>query len=274
MIYVCYHKKYPIVQNALMKPIHVGKALSQIDLDMIGDDTGDNISAKNPYFCELTATYWIWKNTQDDIVGLCHYRRFFNLTGNDTKAHAITDDFALKYGLTKEKVNELLTDYDIILPKYKVSKKNPIALYENYKKAHVISDMDLVLEIIKEKYPKQYQVAYNTLHHSLSGYYANMLITHKPIFDDYAKWLFDILFEVEKRIQSDVLKRDVYQQRVYGFLSERMMTVYMALHPELKIKEMPMLFIEEDERKWRKYQFRRFRRNLFKKLKGILWWKK
>ena len=97
-----------------------------------------------------------------------------------------------------------------------------------------------------------------------------MLVAKKEVFDAYAEWLFDILFEVEKRIQKDVEKRDTYQKRVYGFLSERLMTIYIDLHPELKVKEVPVIFIEENKKKWRKYIFRYWKRkllNIFKKEK-------
>jgi hypothetical protein len=43
-----------------------------------------------------------------------------------------------------------------------------------------------------------------------------------------------------------------------------MMTVWIALHPELKIKEVPIVFIEENKKRWRKYLFRRWRSNIFK----------
>jgi len=54
-----------------------GNALQAAGVGFIGDDSGQNISARNPYYSELTGIYWAWKNTRQDVVGSCHYRRFF-----------------------------------------------------------------------------------------------------------------------------------------------------------------------------------------------------
>ena len=47
---------------------------------MLHDDEGENISDKNPMYCELTAQYWAWKNLDADYYGFCHYRRYFNFS--------------------------------------------------------------------------------------------------------------------------------------------------------------------------------------------------
>ena len=57
-------------------PLFVGRN-GRDNFGYCSDDNGDNISSKNPYFCELTGLYWIWKQSKADIIGLCHYRRYF-----------------------------------------------------------------------------------------------------------------------------------------------------------------------------------------------------
>lgn len=57
---IAMHKPYPVPQSDIYLPIHVGAALHPDVLpDIQGDNTGDNISTLNPYFCELTALYWL-----------------------------------------------------------------------------------------------------------------------------------------------------------------------------------------------------------------------
>ena len=62
-IFSVFHKDYAQPNCDFIKPIQVGKALTGVDLGFLKDDTGENISAKNPTFCEATALYWIWKNS-------------------------------------------------------------------------------------------------------------------------------------------------------------------------------------------------------------------
>ncbi|MDE6435176.1 MAG: DUF4422 domain-containing protein, partial [Lachnospiraceae bacterium] len=92
-ILVACHKADPAIrQDDIYMPIQVGKALHpELDLGFQGDDTGDNISEKNGSYCELTAMYWAWKNLPKDvdIVGLCHYRRYFNLNSRTPREHIV-----------------------------------------------------------------------------------------------------------------------------------------------------------------------------------------
>ena len=75
-VIVAAHKPYRMPQDSMYLPLQVGRAVADQDLGWQGDNTGDNISLKNPYYCELTGLYWAWKNLKADAIGLVHYRRF------------------------------------------------------------------------------------------------------------------------------------------------------------------------------------------------------
>lgn len=53
--------------------------------------------------------------------------------------------------------------------------------------------------------------------------------------------IFSILFELEKRI---TIPNDPYQARVFGFISERLMNMYVY-HNNLKIKHVPIYQITD-----------------------------
>jgi hypothetical protein len=144
-------------------------------------------------------------------------------------------------------------------------RKDGKSVYDVYKQDHVQTDMDLILEIIKKKYPKMSKIADELINYSTQIYPCNIMIARKALFDKYATWLFDILFEVEKHIQKDVLTRNKYQKRVYGFLSERMMRVFVEYEKQnggIKIKEVPMLYEENNKIKWLKYKLKHNKRKL------------
>lgn len=248
VIYCCYHKLMPLLRSDIVQPIHVGRACSSLRLPMMGDDTGDSISERNPYWCELTALYWMWKNEGDEVVGLTHYRRLFNLKDDRTRAWIGKDADVSRFGLTQSRVDELLADADIILPKKMTlvdgSETAVCTVYEHYKKYHHIEDLELTIRIVLEKHPEAEEVLKHVIDTETQGYWTNLFITSRPLFESYAAWLFDILFEVEHHLQPQLASRDNYQKRVYGFLSERLFNVWLALHPEIRICEMPTLFLE------------------------------
>ena len=264
-LYICYHKSFPEPDGEIFQPIQVGKKIAETALPMIGDDTGDNISEKNLSFCELTATYWIWKNVREDIVGLFHYRRYLNLRTKDTKFHRFSDDFAETYGLRAEHIKKLLKQYDVLLPVQlpRRIKDNRPSVYQGYAAEHVAADMDCMLDILAQKYPEMKETAEKVLKDGKQSYMTNILVARKELFDEYAAWLFDILFEVERLSQEDVASRDSYQRRAYGFLAERMMKIFIAYKQQtvgLKVAEFPMLYYETDAIKWFKYQWKHWLR--------------
>ena len=82
-IVVATHKKYRMPKDPLYLPVHVGAEGKKdakgnpLDFGYQKDNEGDNISIKNPRYCELTGIYWAWKNLDSDYIGLVHYRRYF-----------------------------------------------------------------------------------------------------------------------------------------------------------------------------------------------------
>ncbi len=228
-IFIAYHKQFPIINTRCLIPIQVGRILSDEKLNMIGDDTGDNISVKNPNYCELTALYWMWKNVQADYYGLFHYRRFFNFKNtNDRFFLNFSNKTCKKFGWTDEDITRYCMNYDVVsAPLYDVhppneSNKN-ISVYELFNISHNITDLDKTINIIKTKYPDYLKTAEEYLSQKKSSYF-NMVIMKKEIFQNYCEWLFSILFELENRIS---ISKNEYQSRVFGFIGERLLNIYL-----------------------------------------------
>ena len=207
-VLVATHKKYKMPEDKLYLPIHVG-AEGKEDLGYQKDNEGENISIKNPYYCELTGLYWAWKNLKADYIGLCHYRRYFTMSKKQYK----TEEEKFQNVLTYEQADKLLDNIDILLTKKR--KYYIESLYSHYKHTMHIETLDLAGEIIKEKYPKYYK-EYENLKKRTWGHMFNMFIMKKEEFDKYCEWMFSILFELEKRI--DYKKYDSFHAIFFGLV--------------------------------------------------------
>ena len=238
-VYVCQHKEYPMLDSECVTNIHAGKAISKKQLGIIGDDTGDSISERNASFCELTVLYWIWKNSKDNIVGLMHYRRFFNF--GRRRIFYLPKKHPESCKITYQNLSRIFEEFDVVLPEKNSIRPNIRTQYSEY---HYIEDLDLCLDIIEKEFPDMYDTAKETLNANKAHLY-NMLIARKDIFDEYCHFLFTVLFKVEKTISKKLEKRDKYNQRVFGFLAERLLNIFFnykqAAHGEqLHIKEVPV----------------------------------
>ncbi len=239
-ILVCSHNQNVENENSTFFPIQVGKELSDITLDMQGDNTGDNISSKNKNYCELTGMYWAWRNLDDyDYIGLCHYRRYFSFSskGINRKPFFIIKEKELKSKkIVCGDVDSLMADCDVVLPRRLIFQKS---LKRYYCKVHYTKDYNTLKEVVGELYP-DYTAAFDHImehNNKVSSY--NMFIMSKSEFKKYSEWLFDILFEVEAR--TDISTYDIYQARIYGYMAERLLNVYVYQN-KLKVKYLPVLF--------------------------------
>ena len=86
-IIIATHRQYPILEDDNYLPVFAGAAGSDLNLPYQRDDEGENISAKNRYYSELTAMYWAYKNLKADYIGLCHYHRYMDLKHVDIQRY-------------------------------------------------------------------------------------------------------------------------------------------------------------------------------------------
>ena len=236
VILVILHKSYALPKlPVIYQPIQVGTG-SMIDPAFLRDNDGDHIAEKNASFCELTALYWAWKNLDADILGLCHYRRFL---GSPRSA-------VLRAGTNKEdqildrsQAESLLKDYDLILPKkrhYWIETRE-----SQYAHAHHAEDLQCVEQILSERYP-DYMPEWKWMLGTRSGHICNMFVMRRDMADQYCSWLFDILFEAERRL--DITSYSDNDRRVFGFLGERLLDVWVRKNG-LRYVEVPTINLEK-----------------------------
>ena len=263
VVYVAFHRAGKIISNDKMyRSLQVGKKSSHIELSMLNDADGENISYKNSIYSELTGWYWIWKNTKHDYVGISHYRRYFTIV-KPSPIRKIGNFFLFfagqrlkRYGLifvnseerwrdkilTKQQAEDLMQQYDVVLP---IKKRFPYTVYEQYKRRHNEKDIILTRQIISEL-QSDYLEAFDKTFASKEMYSFNMFIFKRKIFEEYMNWLFEILFELEKRAEIDF--NDNYQKRVCAFMSERLQTVWLNKNSHLKSKELFVLYFKKQKK--------------------------
>lgn len=211
---VAAHKQFPMPKKDGYMPVLVGAVRNyRPEINYQRDDDGENISVKNPNYNELTAVYWAWKNLKDvDAVGLVHYRRFFF----DSKPYSLENVISIK------KVNQLLQKYDVILPK----KRNYYieTNYSHYIHAHHKEPLDRTREVIAKEYPN-YLPAFDKVMGKRGAHMFNMFIMKRDVFESYCNFMFNVLGKLEKHI--DISKYSVQEARVYGYISELLMDVWL-----------------------------------------------
>ena len=210
--------------------IHAGHAIAKNDFGYLGDDTGDNISRLNRYLNEITAIYWMWKNTSHAIIGLCHYRRFFTADG--------------KNFLTEAQARKILRGCDVV-----VVKENFFALTQHELKTLICGDdLNAFVEEIFRKHIARRQPDYLDAFDYVSGSFAEfmyeMFITRRKIFDAYCEWLFSFVIDVTEEVLAKTNLADIDNPRKYraiGLISERLMTAWLMKN-SLRLKALPVIF--------------------------------
>ena len=225
MIYIVSHKRVVLPTMKGYRPIQVGGATDDFP-GFIRDNTGDNIADKNASFCELTALYWIWKNTDDPCKGLVHYRRFFGSRPFSSSPKDILGIDALM---------RMLEDHDVVAARP--------AVYHVCARDQLLMDcctrvtFDRLRATVEELFP-DYLADFDAFFAGNRASQYNMMYCRAALFDAYCAWLFPILFRLEDQV--DLSGANAYQRRLYGFLSERLMNVWTR-HNGLKVRHVPVV---------------------------------
>lgn len=239
-IMIIMHKPYPPAEDGIYLPILVGAAGKE-NIEAIPnatrDDTGENISEENPYFCELTGLYWAWKNLEADYIGLVHYRRYFKGKGKGDKRNKV---------LRRDRLEKLLQTHSVILPKKR--KYYIETLYSHY--AHTMSgvQLDIAREIVSARTP-EYLPAFDKVMKQRSGHMFNMFVMRRDLFDHYCEWLFPILFELKDRVDKTGMSE--FELRFCGRVSEILLNVWLRRMEETNvlskkdIVQLPVIYMEK-----------------------------
>lgn len=251
-IFVCAHKSVNLhVKNESYKLLSVGNNSELHGDNIYRDDSGDNISNLNGFYCELTGLYWLWKNYQlKDWVGICHYRRFFDFIENVPNMDEEDCDVMLA------------TPLQVSAP-----------LYKQYSICHNSKDMDVINNLLFSKYNVPIDVINDVFFNQTYLYPCNMFIMRKEHFKEYCSFIFNILQDLLNTYKLNTMEDIVnhvennkknylksfypnntveYQSRFGGFLSERLLNLWIKCKG-LKIKtcniiETESKYINDDKK--------------------------
>lgn len=217
---VATHKSYRMPSDPMYLPLHVGAALHpDVCEGMTGDDTGDNISQRNPFYCELTGLYWMWKNNHAAYKGLVHYRRHLATT-NLWRRLTARDRFDRIVGA--EEMSRLLRDNDIVVAKrrnYYIE-----TVYSHYAHTFHAVQFDECRGVLGDMCP-EYVPAWDRLMKARGAHIFNMFVMSAERFDEYCAWMFPVLFELERRL--DPALYNAFHARYLGRVSERLLDPWL-----------------------------------------------
>lgn len=233
---VAAHKPYRMPDDPVYLPLHVGRALHPENVaamgpGFVGDDTGDNISALNTQYSELTGLWWMWRNDNADYKGLVHYRRHF-ATADSVRKHA-RDRFDRI--ATEKDFRSALAEAPVIVPKRRDYVIETVGSHYEHTMAGAVDQIAAVRKVVGEMQPSYS----DALEKQLSGTRAhifNMMVMRSDLLDGYCSWLFPLLSEVTKRL--DPAQYDAFGARYPGRVSEWLLDVWLKTN-EVPYIEMP-----------------------------------
>ena len=140
-----------------------------------------NIDSLNPWYCEGTALYYLWKHSKSEVVGLEHYRRHFHINSKPIKTKDIKD---------------ILSKYDIILARCNTIKNRHEFLTS---RKTLTKELESFWSYIG--YAKQVK-AYGKEHNIVAA--CNMFVCKKSLIDEYFTWIFNKIDEWQAKTKFNI----------------------------------------------------------------------
>jgi hypothetical protein len=185
--------------------------------DKFEDNGRDNINYLNPYINETTALYDIWKNCNEEVVGLVHYRRLFTYIDNNGYFYNLPIDIA----------TNIVNQNKIICTHYHDLARNTIYSYLKYSfqvsSPHVIKTYDKYinkLESIDNNIIKYFETNNKFIAR-------NMFVARKEIIDKYCQWLFSFIIPLTEEFIMKDLGELSGQERMLGYFVERIFSYWL-----------------------------------------------
>lgn len=238
--------------------IPVGLGKNQFSKEWLRDNTGNNISQKNPYYGEYSFHYWLWKNKLKNIddntwIGFCTYRRFWSQEKVLHKKKADIFSSALK------KIPNKWDNYETILAEkidvsgikwakvFKYGKlallRNPKAIFKegrnlrfNFDMFHGNGLLDKAIKLLNKDDQmdfKEFVLKNNKFNQ------CNLFVCRsKNKIDRYYEAIFDWLQKCEKVFGFNL--NGYNRIRIYAFLAERFLPYWFLKNS--KCIEWPIIF--------------------------------
>lgn len=263
-IAVACHKPSVLPKNNLFVPVQVGAFHAKKKIDgMRQDNEGENISEKNPNYCELTAQYWLWKNIEADYYGLCHYRRFLAFKDPGVKRNlrnqidaTIPDQYNFeRFGLEDEiLMKKEIESADLVIgdtqsvPQLYTPRGVQSSAYQHWVKHDraliMKKDLDTMLSILNQVSPKIGRAAKEYLSgKNFLGF--NCFIAKKELFNELCEIEFKTLELLEKKI--DFTNYNQQLTRIYGFMAEIISSsyfYYIEKSGKYTVKHVPLVYFK------------------------------
>ncbi len=241
-VYVASHINVPMPSLPYCVPLQTGSAAKEPWEGYLRDDVGDNISHKNRFFGEVTGLYWVWKNTTDEKVGWCHYRRFFSpMLFRPDQYKGVAVDLNLAQHILDLDREGKIFDFELNVTELILPTKIPAISTFHYCATHRPADWAAMLHAFEVIYPSEAEDVRKFFAQENHLHWWCMFISSRRILNEYCEWLFPLLFYLETII---VPADDDFHCRVFAFLTEHLFN-WWTTSRGVQAVNRPIIFLDQ-----------------------------